>query len=211
VIRSTAFDPSNSAVPAWLSGLSFDTEGADGGGGGGSSADADKGDGSDEPKGTGDGKSGDKGTDEPKVFDAAYVKKLRDEAAASRVKAKELEAKFAGAKTPEEHAAALEELRKHNSETETKADANLRRALAAEHKLPPAVAKMLAGSTDAELEEHAKELAELFVSDDSTGPKRKRSGTPKGGLEPEGDAAGDLPKDPAESAAKYGPRANSLF
>lgn len=74
----------------------FDTAGGTGGAGGGEGGDdgGSAGEGSDEGSG---GEGGGEGAGSAKTFDEAYVKKLRDEAAGHRKKAKEFEEKLAGA------------------------------------------------------------------------------------------------------------------
>ena len=68
--------------------------GAGGGAGAGAGGDGASGAGAGDGTGADDGKGGD-GGDKGKTYDEAYVKKLRDEAAANRVKAKELETRLA--------------------------------------------------------------------------------------------------------------------
>lgn len=118
------------------------------------------------------------------------VTKANAEAAATRVKLRETEARLSTAKTPEEFEAAVNDLRKQNDEL-TKAK------IAAEHALPPELAELLKGSTEEELIAHAKTLAQ-FAPKPAT-----KTGPLKGGLNPneEDPYAG---KSPAELAAGRG-------
>ncbi|MEU9057842.1 hypothetical protein AB0D13_02815 [Streptomyces sp. NPDC048430] len=88
-------------------------------------------------------------------------KKLTDanaEAANYRTKLREVEARFTGAKTPEEFETAVAELKAQNEALERKI---LLSSVAAKFELPEALAKRLTGATPAELEADAKELQKL--------------------------------------------------
>ncbi|PSL04127.1 hypothetical protein CLV30_106132 [Haloactinopolyspora alba] len=196
MFRSTA-QLNKPALPGFLTGLAFDTdpEGGSGGGGEGGEGGAPSG-------GAGPGEGGDGG--EPKVYDQAYVDKLRNEAASYRTKLRDTEAKFEGAKTADEVEALTKELR--NTISGYEADA-LRREIADEVELPTALASRLTGSTKEELLADAKALKDLVPKPAPS----KKSGSVSGGLDPTDQPESSAPKDPGESAAKYGPRAQSMF
>ena len=141
---------------------------------------------------------------EPKVFDEAYVKQLRDEAASYRTKLRETEAKYEGAKTADEVEAITKELRDTIAAHERE---NARREAAEAAGLPLSFAGRLQGETAEELLADAKAFAEAL-------PKpapAKSSGPIAGGLDPTEQPDEGLPKDAAESVAKYGPRAGLLI
>jgi hypothetical protein len=90
-------------------------------------------------------------------------KKLTDanaEAANYRTKLRETEAKLSAAKTVEEFEAATSELR---GQIEALERTILLNNVAAKYELPPALAKRLSGTTEAELEADAKELQKLVA------------------------------------------------
>ncbi|MFI5863556.1 hypothetical protein [Streptomyces sp. NPDC051546] len=101
---------------------------------------------------------------------------VRAEAANYRVKLREVEAKFANAKTPEEFEAAVSELKVQNEALERQILLN---NVATKYELPAALAKRLAGTTPEELEADAKELQKLVAP---AAPESLR-----GGLDPEDD------------------------
>ena len=131
--------------------------------------------------------------DEESTLDLEGAKKalakVRKEAASSRTKLRELEQKFAEAKTPEEFQAAVEQLKADNA---AEARALLVENVALKHKLPEDLADALRGDTREELEAHAKKLAKYAPVDDSEDPELR------GGLDPSGDSDGGF--DPEEYA-----------
>ncbi|MEU7400077.1 hypothetical protein [Streptomyces sp. NPDC044948] len=108
------------------------------------------------------------------------------EAANYRVKLREVEARFAGAKTPEEFEAAVAELKSQNEALERQILLN---TVAAKYELPEALAKRLTGATPEELEADAKELQKLVAA-----PAPESLG---GGLTP---SDGDEDFDPVKAA-----------
>ncbi|KPC89299.1 hypothetical protein ADL35_02350 [Streptomyces sp. NRRL WC-3753] len=108
------------------------------------------------------------------------------EAANYRVKLREVEARFAGAKTPEEFEAAVTELKTQNEALERKILLN---TVAAKYELPETLAKRLTGATPEELEADAKELQKLVAA-----PVPESLG---GGLSP---SDGDEDFDPVKAA-----------
>ncbi|MGW7434716.1 hypothetical protein [Streptomyces sp. NPDC054849] len=86
---------------------------------------------------------------------------VRAEAANYRVKLREVEAKFANAKTPEEFESAVAELKAQNEALERQILLN---SVAAKYELPEALAKRLTGATPEELEADAQELQKLIAS-----------------------------------------------
>lgn len=136
--------------------------------------------------------------EEPEFFSKDYVKALRDEAASYRVQLRAAEEALNAAKTPEEVEAAVASITEQNHQ--------LRRDLIAErHKLPAELKKVLTGTTDEELEAHAKELAQ-FVPKSEVVPTTPPV-TPGGGLGGAEVGSGDvLPDDPGELAARLRPR-----
>ncbi|MFD7259326.1 hypothetical protein [Streptomyces sp. NPDC059874] len=119
--------------------------------------------------------------EQPEEVPAAVLRKeltdVRAEAANYRVKLREVEAKFANAKTPEEFEAAVSELKAQNEALERQILLN---NVAAKYELPAALAKRLTGITPEELEADAKELQKLVApaTPESLG----------GGLDPEVDS-----------------------
>lgn len=113
----------------------------------------------------GAGADKDKGGDElpPEVM-RRELEKARKEAADRRVAYRELEKKLEGAKTPEEHEAALKELRESNARLERNL---LVRDIADTHKLPAELRDVLKGDTKEELEAHAKVLAKFAPAEES--------------------------------------------
>ena len=112
------------------------------------------------------------------TFDAAYVKKLRDEAASYRTKVRELEPlakkaqelEEAGRSDLEKLTARAEKAEREHAETVAKA---LRLEVAFEKGLTPAQAKRLVGASREELEADADEILRDF-------PALKPDGRPKG-------------------------------
>src|SRR5690606_25787522 len=145
VFKSTALHRTKPTLPSHLMGLSFDTEGEPAGGGGaGADGGAEGGEGAPTPGADG----GTEDQPEPKVFDEAYVKQLRDEAASYRTKLRETEAKYEGAKTPDEVEAITRELRDTIAAYERE---NARREAAEAAGLPLSFAGRLQGETAEEL------------------------------------------------------------
>ncbi len=150
-----------------------------------------------------DNGAGESGT-ESKVFDEEYVRKLRDEAASYRTKLRETEAKFEGAKTPDEVEAITKELRATIAAHEAE---KARNEAAEEAGLPASFASRLRGETPEELIADAKAFAEAL-------PKpvpAKHAGPVAGGLDPTDRPNDGTPKDATESREKYGPRAGRLI
>jgi len=112
----------------------------------------------------GAGGEGAGGNGEPKVYDEAYVKALRNEAAGHRTKANDLQTKLTEIedrdKTEQQKAAdRAEAAEKRAADAEAKV---LRADVAADKGVPAKLAKFLTGSTKEELEKAADELlAEL--------------------------------------------------
>lgn len=189
-------------------------DGEDDGGDGGSD-DGGSGGGDDGGSGGDDGGSGgsDDGGDE-KTYDAAYVKKLRDEAAKHRREAKDARAKVkefedkdkSEAQKLEERATAAE---KQATETQT----SLLRLEVALEKAPEGMsiaqvrklAKRLTGSTKEELEADAEELFEEFTPAEG-GDRESSSSTtrrPRERLRPGAAPSSEEEEtDPAKLAAK---------
>src|ERR1035437_6972088 len=121
--------------------------------------------------------------DEAKTFDAAYVKKLRDEAAKHRKDAQEARALVkqredldkTDAQKAEDRAAAAEKL----AATSTSDLARLRVAL--KKGLTESQAKRLVGDTEEDLEKDADELLASFKTEDSGQEPRR---TPRERLRP---------------------------
>ncbi|MFE3589411.1 hypothetical protein ACFXOY_18040 [Streptomyces niveus] len=130
----------------------------------------------------GEAPKGDEGSTEEKptketVPAEVLRQKLTDanaEAANYRTKLRETEAKLSSAKTVEEFEAATADLRGQIESLERQI---LVGNVAAKYELPPALAKRLTGTTEAELEADAKELQKLVVP---TAPE-----TLSGGLTPD--------------------------
>lgn len=141
---------------------------------------------------------------EPKVFDEAYVKQLRDEAASYRTKLRETEAKYEGAKTADEVEAITKELRGTIASYERE---SAKRTAAEAAGLPLSFVNRLQGETEEELLADAKAFAEALPK----AAPAKSTGPISGGLDPTEKPDNGLPKDVEESVAKYGPRANRLI
>jgi hypothetical protein len=108
---------------------------------------------------------------------------VRAEAANYRTKLREAEKRVSEAKSPEDHEAALKELRESNAKLERDI---LVRDVAGKHSLPASLAARLQGSTPEELEADAKELAKLLA------PPAPPAGTPRGGLDPSDNDDGEM-------------------
>lgn len=108
------------------------------------------------------------------------IDKVRKEAAGSRVKLREVEAKLADAKTPEQVEALLTELKAANA---AEAHALVVENVALKFKLPEDLAAALKGDSREELEKHAAVLAKYA-------PNTGAGGDPdlRGGLDPTGDS-----------------------
>lgn len=105
-------------------------------------------------------------TDEGKKFDADYVKKLRDEAAANRKAKQELEARLT--EYEDRDKSELEKLTgKLTKAEQAKAEADaklLRYEVAADKEVPAEAVNFLQGTTREELEASADKLLELVKS-----------------------------------------------
>jgi hypothetical protein len=117
---------------------------------------------------------------------------VRAEAANYRTKLREAEAKLSEAKTPEEVAAAISELREQNAKLERTV---LVTTVATNHKLPSDLAELLKGETKEELEAHAKVLAKYAPAEKS---EPESLG---GGLDPSDDNDGEM--DPRKLAQRH--------
>lgn len=117
------------------------------------------------------------------------LSKVRKENAATRTKLRDMEAKFADAKTPEEVEAALADLKAANA---AEAHALVVENVALKHKLPDDLAAALKGATREELEAHAAVLAKYVPAEAGDDPDLK------GGLDPSGDPDGAF--DPVKAA-----------
>ncbi|WP_436739932.1 hypothetical protein [Streptomyces sp. BBFR102] len=113
------------------------------------------------------------------------------EAANYRTKLREVEARFADAKTPEEFEAAVAELKAQNEALERTILLN---TVAAKYELPAALATRLAGATPEELEADAKELQKLVAP----APPESLSG----GLDPDEDSDDFDPVKAAQAARR---------
>lgn len=118
--------------------------------------------------------------------------KTRKSEAKYRTRLREVEAKFEGAKTPEEIAAVIEEIKGENA---TEARALLVENVALKHRLPDDLASALRGDSREELEAHAKVLSK-YVPDE--GPSKDPENL-SGGLNPSDD---DESFDPAAIARR---------
>lgn len=125
------------------------------------------------------------------------VTKANSEAANYRTKLREAEDKLKDAKSPEEVDEIVKQLTKDREEGE---HALLVENVALKFNLPEKAQKRLAGTTREELEADAKELAELFGTDEDDEDLNL-----EGGLEPRNRESSD-PDDPRALAAKYGKR-----
>lgn len=140
-----------------------------------------------EPTGTQEpaSQAGQEPTGEPRVFDEAYVKKLRDEAAGSRTRAKDLEQRLKEYedrdKTDAQKAAEkLAENEKRAAAAEAKL---LRFEIAAAKGLPPKWASRLTGSTKEELEADAAELLKELGPDRPSFDGGPRQTVPQGDMD----------------------------
>lgn len=122
-------------------------------------------------------------TDEPKVYDADYVRKLRDEAAKYRTQARENSA--AATRLAELEESQKSEIQKANERAEVaeralvaKEAEALRLTVAARHGITGDHLDLLSGADEAELEAKAKKLAALIA------PKEEPQDTPKGVVGP---------------------------
>lgn len=97
----------------------------------------------------------------------AALKKAREEAAATRVKLREIEQKYANAKTPEEVDAITNELKAAN---EAEARSLLVENVALKFGLPADLAAVLTGSDREALEKHAEVLAKYAPSTEQDDP-----------------------------------------
>lgn len=100
--------------------------------------------------------------------------KARNEAGKYRTRLRDAEDKLSKAKTPEEFEAAVTELRDTNAKLER--DLLVER-VARKAALPEELAELLQGSTEAELQAHAKKLARYVTTANAPGDLR-------GGLDP---------------------------
>lgn len=121
------------------------------------------------------------------------LSKTRDEAAKYRTRLREAETKFTGAKTPEEHAAAVKELADANAKLER--DLMVARV---GKGLPDELAALLKGDTEEELKAHAEALRKFVPSD--KGAEKTPPVKLAGGLAAK-DKADDL--DPKKLAEAY--------
>lgn len=137
---------------------------------------------------------GEDGEDEESKLDLDGAKKaltkVRKEAASARTKLRDLEAKLADAKTPEQVEELVSELKAANA---AEAHALVVENVALKYKLPDDLAAALKGESREELEEHAKVLSKYVPSD--AGGNDPDLG---GGLDPSGDADGAF--DPVKAA-----------
>lgn len=140
-------------------------------------------------EGEGEGQNGTKLTDPEEL--AKELTRVRAEAANYRTRLRDTEARLAEAKTPEEFAEAIAEIR---AENEQLSRAVLVSEVARAHDLPKELAELLKGSTEQELKAHAKQLQKFVVA--------QTPGDLSGGLDPLDDD--DEPSDPGALAAKYG-------
>lgn len=141
--------------------------------------------------GEGGSQGGDEGNDtDLPDWARTELTKVRGEAANYRVKLRDAEAKLSAAKTPEEFEAAVGELRDSNTALERKV---LVSKVARKNALPDDLAELLQGSTEAELETHAKKLRKY------AGPKVPPD-TLGGGLDPHDSDDGEM--DPRKLARR---------
>lgn len=125
------------------------------------------------------------------------IAKVNAEAKNLRTRLRETEEKLKDAKTPEEVEEIVQQMTKDREDAEF---ALLRENVALKFKLPEKAVKRLAGKTREELEADAKELADLFGTDEDD-----EDLTLEGGLNPRDRESSD-PDDPRALAAKYGRR-----
>lgn len=106
-----------------------------------------------------------KPAEEPRTFDEAYVKKLRDEAAEQRTKAKALEAKVQ--EFEDRDKSETERLNERLKGAETRADTAearvLRYEIAADRGLDLKAADFLSGSSREDIETKADELSQMLA------------------------------------------------
>lgn len=125
------------------------------------------------------------------------IAKVNAEAKNLRDRLRKTEEKLKDAKTPEEVEAIVKQM---SEERESAEHELLRENVALKFKLPEKAIKRLAGTTREELEADAKELADLFGTDEDDEDINL-----EGGLEPRNRDSDD-PDDPASLAQKYGRR-----
>lgn len=140
----------------------------------------------------------DQGEDEESKLDLDGAKKaltkVRKEAASARTKLRDLEAKLADAKTPEQVEELVSELKAANA---AEAHALVVENVALKYKLPDDLAAALKGESREELEVHAKVLSKYVPSTgDGNDPDLG------GGLDPTGDADGAFDPQKAAQAAR---------
>lgn len=159
----------------------------------------------DEDAEAGDEDSDDEGSDDQSDEDGeeldldrakAKIAKANDEAKNLRSRLRETEEKLKNAKSPEEVDEIVQQMTKDREAAE---HALLRENVALKFKLPEKAHKRLAGSTREELEADAKELAELFGTDEDD-----EDVTLEGGLSPRDRGSED--SDPRSLAQRYGAR-----
>lgn len=128
-----------------------------------------------------DDKDGDKGKANPEDELPQWAKdelsRTRREAARYRTERNGLKEQFKDAKTPDEFQAVLAEYEEKVQQAELKA---LRESVARKHKLPDALANRLQGTSEEELTEDAKALAQFAPSSRKSGDAADL----KGGLDP---------------------------
>jgi hypothetical protein len=145
----------------------------------------------------GDEDSDDEGGDDLPEWARKKMTKANAEAANYRTKLREAEDKLKDAKTPEEVEEIVNQMTKDREAAET---ALLRENVALKFKLPEKLQKRLTGTTREEMEADAKELADLFGTDEDD-----EDVTLEGGLNPRNRDSDD-PDDPRALAKKYGRR-----
>lgn len=162
--------------------------------------------------GDGDGAAG-QASDGPRVYDEAYVKGLRSEAAATRVKLRELEAAETARRTAEETAklaelSEVERLKVQLAETERRAKTlevhSVRTAAAARHGLPDDLIEFITAEEEAGALAQAEKLASRMSrpKPEDSGPRSELSGAkPASGLP---QAGGRNPANGGEQAARLG-------
>lgn len=142
-------------------------------------------------------KEGDEGKEKEKELTPEQLKaeltRTRAEAANWRTKLRDAEKALKDAKTPEEHAAAIDELSRQNAELEHQI---LVGRVARKHSLPDELAERLRGATEAELEADAEALKKFAAPQGTKPPVELR-----GGLTPDEDP--DDEDDPRKLAARY--------
>jgi hypothetical protein len=124
------------------------------------------------------------------------ISKVNNEAKSLRDRLRETEDKLKDAKTPEEVEAIVKQMTKDREDSER---ALLIENVALKYKLPEQIQKRLTGTTREELEADAKELADLFGTEDEEVEL-------EGGLSPR-PRSGETADDPRSLAAKHGHRA----